>query len=130
MSLTPPAVDANPVLAQRDFVHIPIVPKMDHAVDDLVRRLNRLFWMIDQPSITGKLIQMGIQIGGMGVGYLKEDLYLNQVPHNRYVRKYFYEMASEACLEAVIKCSRGEISNRMKLVCQFPELNPSMDSYR
>ena len=103
---------------------------MDHAVDDLVRRLNRLFWMIDQPSITGKLIQMGIQIGGMGVGYLKEDLYLNQVPHNRYVRKYFYEMASEACLEAVIKCSRGEISNRMKLVCQFPELNPSMDSYR
>lgn len=64
------------------------------------------------------------------MGEIKENLYLNQVPHNRYVRNYFYEMAADGVLEAVILCSQGRISNRMKLTSMFPEMNPSMDSYR
>jgi hypothetical protein len=39
-------------------------------------------------------------------------------------------MAAAATLDAVILCSQEKISNRMKLVCMFPEMNPSMDSYR
>jgi len=101
-----------------------------HPVDNIIRRLNRLCWIIDQPATTGRLVQMGIQIGGAGVGKLKENLYLNQVPHNRYLRQYFYDMATEAVFEAVVLCSQRKISNRMKVVSIFPEMNPSMDSYR
>jgi hypothetical protein len=101
-----------------------------HPVDEMIRRLNRLCWIVDQPGVTGKLIQLGIQIGGEGVGEIEDNLYLNQVPHNRYVRSYFYDMAMNAALEAVTLCSQGRISNRMKIVSTFPEMNPAMDSYR
>ena len=49
---------------------------------------------------------------------------------DRYVRQYFYEMASFAALEAVSICSHKEFTNRMKMTVMFPEMNPSMDSYR
>ena len=77
---------------------------------DLVRRMNRLCHLLPESSksssttissVTGKLTQLGIQlckdrVDGSNVGgVLKEDLYLNQVPHNRYVRKYFYDMSSK-----------------------------------
>jgi hypothetical protein len=39
-----------------------------HPVDDMVRRLNRLCWIANQPKTTGRLIQLGIQIGGSGMG--------------------------------------------------------------
>ena len=94
--------------------------------------------MVDQPEVTGKLVQLGIQMarkrntgqGPSGVGEIKDNLYLNQVPHNRYVRKYFYDMAADAALQAAALCSQGELSNRMKITAMFPEMNPSMDSYR
>ena len=99
-------------------------------IDEVVRRLIRMCWMLDEPEATGKLFQLGIQLGGSKSGKIKDNMYLNQCPHNRYVRQYFYEMASDAVLEAVIQCSKGRISNRMKLTAMFPEMNPSMDSYR
>mmetsp|Transcript_38896 Transcript_38896/g.83786 ORF Transcript_38896/g.83786 Transcript_38896/m.83786 type:complete len:88 (+) Transcript_38896:123-386(+) len=49
---------------------------------------------------------------------------------DRYVRQYFYEMAAEAALEATILCSNKQFTNRMKITALFPEMNPSMDSYR
>ena len=58
------------------------------------------------------------------------DRYLNQVPHNRYVRQWFYDQASTAIHDAVVLASQGKISHRMKVVTLFPETNPSMDSYR
>lgn len=57
-------------------------------------------------------------------------MYLNQVPHNRYVRQFFYDQAAQAVRDAVVMCSQQKISNRMKVTSQFPEMNPSMDSYR
>jgi len=125
-------LNASPLSKIRSqFASMEAVPSSeDKPIDDLVRRLNRLCWIVNKPKITGKLIQLGIQLGGDGVGELKENLFLNQVPHNRYVRKYFYEMAADATLEAVALCSEGKISNRMKLTTMFPEMNPSMDSYR
>ena len=86
--------------------------------------------MVNEPGVTGKLFHLGIQLGGSDIGKIKDNMYLNQVPHNRYVRKYFYDMAADAVLEAVIQCSKGRISNRMKMTAMFPEMNPSMDSYR
>ena len=56
--------------------------------------------------------------------------YLNQVPHNRYVRQWFYDKASKAILDAVILCSQGRLPNTMQVISMFPETNPSMDSYR
>lgn len=56
--------------------------------------------------------------------------FLNQVPHNRFVRQWFYDKASEAVKDAVVLCSEGKISNRMKVISKFPETNPTMDSYR
>jgi hypothetical protein len=112
--------------------YLPLVPRdlNLHPVDDIVRRLCRLCWIVGKPQTTGKLVQLAIQIGETGTGQIKDNLYLNQVPHNRYVRKYFYDKAANAVLEAVILCSEGKISNRMKITSLFPEMNPSMDSYR
>lgn len=39
-------------------------------------------------------------------------------------------MAAEAALEAVVLCSKKQLTNRMKVTAMFPEMNPSMDSYR
>ncbi|KAL3801036.1 hypothetical protein HJC23_002329 [Cyclotella cryptica] len=99
-------------------------------IDNFVRRVNRLCNIVKAYGATGKMIQMGVQLGGRGVGRLRDDMYLNQVPHNRFVRKYFYDMAAEAALKAAILCSDRKISNRMKMTAMFPEMNPSMDSYR
>lgn len=119
---------------QRNYTPLPQIlvlgVKEVNPMDDFVRRLNRLAWMAHYPQVTGKLIQLAIQVGGDKVGELHENLYLNQVPHNRYVRRYFYDMAAKATLDACILCSRKKISNRMKLISLFPEMNPSMDSYR
>lgn len=95
-----------------------------------MRRLNRLCYIIKKPQVSGKLTQLAYQLGGDQSLLLKENLYLNQVPHNRFVRNYFYDMASKAILDAVIACSDGCISNRMKMTVMFPEMNPQMDSYR
>jgi len=144
------SLDAEPNIETRGFVNLPpiaaapsmmatedsststntIVTNSYNPIDDFIRRLNRLCLIVQSPSTTGKLIQLGFQIGGSKRSLLKEDLYLNQVPHNRYVRQYFYDMASQATLNAVIACSNGQISNRMKITSLFPEMNPSMDSYR
>lgn len=141
--------DANPVQGmERDYNNLPLVPEpppdtIQKPIERFIRKMNRLCLMVKQPSVTGKLIQLGIQVGGnknpndgtddihnRPLGYLKRDMFLNQVPHNRFVRKYFYDMASNAVLDAVVQCSNHNISNRMKLTCLFPELNTSMDAYR
>jgi adenylate kinase len=56
--------------------------------------------------------------------------FLNQVPHNRFVRQWFYDKASKAVRDAVVLCSEGKINHRMKVISKFPETNPTMDSYR
>ena len=118
------------------FKDLPLVPPAKEgtasSIDQFVRRMNRLCAIVKQPAVTGKLIQLGLQIQPEGnrVGEVKENMFLNQVPHNRFVRQYFYDMAAEAALEAVIACSEGKISNRMKIQMMFPEMNPGMDSYR
>jgi len=127
------SVNADPVAERaRNYVAKPQVPtwKGTSAIDDIVRRLCRLCWVVKQQKVTGKLIQLAIQLGDKEIGKLPENMYLNQVPHNRFVRRYFYDGAAEATLEACILCSQGLISNRMKIVSMFPEMNPSMDSYR
>lgn len=117
---------------KRYYGDLPPVPEDTErtVIDDVVRRMNRLCWIVGQPTVTGKLIQLAIQMGGAGVGNLRENMYLNQVPHNRYVRDYFYEQAALAVHDAVVLCSEGKCSNRMLITSQFPEMNPSMDSYR
>jgi hypothetical protein len=126
-------IDSSPVASTRSpHAGMAPVPRDLNLlpVDDMVRRLNRLCWIVNKPAATGKLIQLALQLGGAGVGDLKENMFLNQVPHNRYVRQYFYDMAVESVLEAVTLCSEGKISNRMQLISMFPEMNPEMDSYR
>ena len=122
-------LNSDVIIKKRGFASLPPVPEIDNEVDNLVRKMNRLCHQVKRPDVTGKLIQMGIQFGST-IGVLKENMWLNQVPHNRYVRQYFYDMVADATLEAVIQCSAGKLSNRMKIVSMFPEMNPSMDSYR
>lgn len=127
------SLDAAPQRS-RLYEDIPIVPTNDKApyppIDNVVRKLCRLCWIVKMPQVTGKLIQMALQLEGSGIGKLPENLYLNQVPHNRYVRQYFYEEAAAAGKEAVLLCSQGRLSNRMQIISMFPETNPNMDSYR
>eukprot|EP00956_Cyclotella_meneghiniana_P010867 scaffold15231_cov66-Cyclotella_meneghiniana.AAC.5 len=53
-------------------------------IDDFVRRVNRLCNIVKAYKATGKMIQMGVQLGGAGVGKLNNDMYLNQVPHSKF----------------------------------------------
>jgi hypothetical protein len=127
------SLNADPISEkQRNFPSIASVPDDSTrlAIDDVTRRLCRLCWITKVPEVSGKLAQLAIQLSGAGVGELPESMFLNQVPHNRYVRQYFYENAAKAVLDAVVLCSEGKISNRMKVISQFPEMNPEMDSYR
>ena len=79
------------------FKDLPLVPPAKEgtasSIDQFVRRMNRLCAIVKQPAVTGKLIQLGLQIQPEGnrVGEVKEKMFLNQVPHNRFVRQYFYE---------------------------------------
>jgi adenylate kinase len=100
------------------------------VIDRIVRKLCRLCWIVGQPQVTGKLLQLAMQLQGSGIGKLPENMYLNQVPHNRYVRRYFYETVTAAVQQAVTECAHGKRTNRMLLTSQFPEMNPAMDSYR
>ena len=105
-------------------------PVKNNAMDNFVRRFNRLCLVVKQPSVTGKMTQLAFQLDGEATARIRENLYLNQVPYNRFVRKYFSEMAANALIDAIQDCSDGRMSNRMKMTLLFPELNPSMDSYR
>jgi len=108
------------------------VPKTENydPVDDPIRRMVRLLHIVKRPEVTGKLCQLGIQIGQRKRARIEENLYLNNVPHNRPLRKYFYDMACQAALESVVLCSAGKLTNRMQICCSIPELNPGMDAYR
>ncbi|CAI5485081.1 unnamed protein product [Closterium sp. Yama58-4] len=50
---------------------------------------------------------------------------LNDIPHSREIRQYFYD---DACSAAVNAVAAGK--QRIKLECLIPELNPQMDVYR
>ena len=131
------SLNAHPISGMvKTYPTLPVLDSsvLDHAssipIDNFCRRMIRLCNIVKAYGATGKMIQMGVQLGGKGVGKLRNDLYLNQVPHNRYVRQYFYDMASEAALDATVLCSKKQFTNRMKMTVMFPEMNPSMDSYR
>ena len=69
------SLDADPVPAMaREFTAVPPVDgfrlSSTNAVDNFVRRMVRLCNVVKAHSATGKLIQLGVQIGGEGVGKL------------------------------------------------------------
>ena len=70
---------ATPVVQRRNAIKMPptappsvLQPRL--PMDDLVRKLLRLCWMVDEPAMTGKLMQLAIQLGGDGVGKLPENM--------------------------------------------------------
>ena len=70
-----------PTLPQCNPMHINHTSKL--PIDNFVRRMNRLCNIVKAYSATGKMIQLGVQMGGKGVGKLNDDMYLNQVPHSK-----------------------------------------------
>ena len=82
--------DSDPVPGMlRTYPTLPVCDPMhlEHAsklpIDNFVRRINRLCNIVKAFSATGKMIQLGVQMGGKGVGKLNDDMYLNQVPHSK-----------------------------------------------
>lgn len=45
-------------------------------IDDIVRKLCRLCWIVNKPEVSGKLIQLAFQLNGAGVGQLPENMYV------------------------------------------------------
>eukprot|EP00984_Skeletonema_dohrnii_P025996 scaffold15239_cov120-Skeletonema_dohrnii-CCMP3373.AAC.1 len=83
-------LDSDPVDGmKRTYPTLPPCNPMhlNHAsklpIDNFVRRMNRLCNIVKAYSATGKMIQLGVQMGGKGVGKLNDDMYLNQVPHSK-----------------------------------------------
>lgn len=140
-------VNADPIPEKKRAVSSLLAQVVDdpsrRPIDDLLRRLSRLFIMVGHAKDTGKLLQLAFQLDGSTISRLPENLFLNQVPHNPYVRQYFYDLAAQAVVDAVtIVRQRGNdekqqqqqqqpvTTSRLQVLCQFPEMNPSMDSYR
>ncbi|GKY92092.1 hypothetical protein MPSEU_000180600 [Mayamaea pseudoterrestris] len=150
-------MNADPIPQKMRSISQLLPPVPDYAnqlpIDVWTRRLVRFCWMLPSQyaPVTGKILQLALQLGGSHLHKLRENLYLNQVPHNVYVRQYFYDMAKDAVVEAVLSVrakykatsdnanidatSATNVpfyfsSNRLLVTCQFPELNTSMDSYR
>jgi hypothetical protein len=75
------AADAVPERA-RYYQKLAPVPDTDERniyyprlpIDDLARKLCRLCWIVDKPAVTGRLIQLAIQLGGAGIGKLPENM--------------------------------------------------------
>lgn len=76
-------ISADPVPERaRRYSTAPPVPEVDPQgcvrarlpIDDVVRKLCRLCWIVNQPAVSGKLIQLAIQLDGAGVGELPENL--------------------------------------------------------
>jgi hypothetical protein len=109
---------------------LPTINQPDFSpIDDVLRRVMRLCGLVGEYATTGKLVQLALQLDGIGIGKIHDNLYLNQVPHNRYVRQYFYDLASTAVLDAVNLHANGHLENNlMKVVATFPELNTAMVS--
>lgn len=73
--------DADPIEERkRSYDSRPIIPSYENvsAIDDIVRRLCRLCWIVKKPEVTGKLLMLGIQLDGAGIGKIPENMYLNQ----------------------------------------------------
>lgn len=63
------------------------------AIDDLVRKLCRLCWIVKMPAVSGKLIQLAFQLDGAGVGKLPENMYVRSTWRLALcVRVYIYYM--------------------------------------
>jgi hypothetical protein len=43
-------------------------------IDDVCRKLSRLAWLVGQPDVSGKLIQLAVQLDGAGLGKLPENM--------------------------------------------------------
>lgn len=69
-----------PTLPQIDPLKI---NNVELPIDNFCRRMIRLCNIVKAYEATGKMIQMGVQLGGKGVGKLKDDMFLNQVPHSK-----------------------------------------------
>jgi len=72
-------LDAEPVVRRRSSKAAALAVPQAHlrprrAVDEIVRRLMRLCWIVGQPAATGQLIQLALQLDGAGVGQLPENL--------------------------------------------------------
>jgi hypothetical protein len=75
------AAEAAPERA-RYYRKLPPIPETDERnifhprlpMDDLSRKLCRLCWIVDKPAVTGRLIQLAIQLGGAGIGKLPENM--------------------------------------------------------
>jgi len=85
-------LDSDPVSGMaRTYPTLPQIDplKLNHAskkpIDNFCRRMSRLCNIVKAYKATGKLIQMGVQLGGDGVGKLHDDMYLNQVPHSKTI---------------------------------------------
>mmetsp|Transcript_15931 Transcript_15931/g.36739 ORF Transcript_15931/g.36739 Transcript_15931/m.36739 type:complete len:228 (-) Transcript_15931:1113-1796(-) len=83
------SLDSSPVKGMRKkFIELPPVDGAILArssqlpIDDFVRRMVRLCNQAKAYSATGKMIQLGVQLGGKGAGKLKDNMFLNQVPHS------------------------------------------------
>ena len=69
------SLDASPI-DTKNYRDLPKIVQQDTAttialpIDDFVRRVNRLCNIIKAYKATGKMIQMGVQLGGAGVGKL------------------------------------------------------------
>ena len=65
-------VPSSQASASSGFRMIPTTP-----IDELVRCLCRMCDIIQQPTLTGKFVQLALQLQGIGIGKLPENMYVS-----------------------------------------------------
>lgn len=71
-------LDADFTVSKRGYTALPPVVEDPERwpIDSVCRKLCRLCWMVNEPKVTGKLIQLAMQLDGRGVGKLPENMYV------------------------------------------------------
>ncbi|KAL5985481.1 hypothetical protein ACLOJK_027465 [Asimina triloba] len=98
-------------------------------IDSLLQKVQEAKAVKVQSSFQGKATPGNIILPNMGSSgqdnWRGVPTRLNNIPHSREIRKYFYDDILQATQRAV---EGGRI--RMKVEINIPELNPEMDVYR
>lgn len=78
-------LDADFAVKKRGWTPLPLVEEDSTRwpIDSVCRKLCRLCWMVQEPQISGKLVQLAIQLGGKGVGKIPENMYEREREQSR-----------------------------------------------
>ncbi|XP_052200243.1 adenylate kinase 5, chloroplastic isoform X3 [Diospyros lotus] len=112
--------------------YLDILKKIDgnHQKEEIFKEINSLLSQVQKEKIATELGKVALQHESHAASSSQErwrgiPTRLNNIPHSREIREYFYDDVLQATQRAV-----NDGKTRLKVEINIPELNPEMDVYR